>query len=732
MTNSTAPLTFRDYPYARTIWKDDSGEYRWTINITVSITLSAVFSLILAYSLGRFLCVIYSILHFSFLDKRRKTVVDDQVSTIAINNESPSGLLMFLFHLVRVQPRHALSSIVFWAVASVALIFWIVQVLMTVTLGYLFLTDPIPYSPGTCGAPIVSVQNGSKTMPVIGSFNSYRTALFSQASLQYMDCSDDGNTVTCPGPAGQSFSWQVQESYPSYCWFGPGYCYGGSKTISLKATVTPKDLGTLRNSPMSLTIMLECSHVNSTEFIRRVKDHYTFEFGSPGYPIDPESPNATIVIYDYELMKKGDIGYQLKYALSTKQESLSWIPPPFLKSRSDSPFLTDKTTAESSVNMIFNQLFHVVSFYRNDDPFFLTTPIAHNGFYPPGQAIGTLACRERYQLVVAKDEGSWVETGTFHDIQKAWDSYPGRSVLSPSEQNDLDLDFILLTYGIIPSITQSALFGLGGNALHAQQSTLLGAQVGLPQNVTTRIEVTRWFGVAMLYILNTAYMFTSGTTNNWRFGIQRFADSAWVCDSTLRYDSGYTSVKVSNIVIIISLVMVITTISYGIQPLLGYFALRVHNNKWSKQILDSYISLTLHGILQLHRIAVEETTGQKFDCQLHGIPVIRRQPHSRDAGRAPVYGITTERFAALLQPPREENEQIELGNIRQRVSRSSEEPSVLASNDEPNIDVEPRGSQDIGEYADLSDDDDEPAPMVKATILRKNDHNRIFDFDLVS
>src|SRR5215469_5491496 len=104
MTNSTAPLTFRDYPYVRTIWKDQSDEYHLTINLTISITLSAVISLVLAYTLGRLLWVIYSVLHFSFLDKRRKTVVDDQVSVIAINTESPSGLLMFLVHLFSVQP----------------------------------------------------------------------------------------------------------------------------------------------------------------------------------------------------------------------------------------------------------------------------------------------------------------------------------------------------------------------------------------------------------------------------------------------------------------------------------------------------------------------------------------------------------------------------------------------------------------------------------------------------
>jgi hypothetical protein len=471
--------------------------------------------------------------------------------------------------------------------------------------------------------------------------------------------------------------------------------------------------------------------VNNTEFIRRVEDHYTFEFGSPGYPLVPDSPNATVVIYDYELMKKGDIGYQLKYTLSSTPESPNWIPPPFLKSYSDSPFLTDNTKAESSVNMIFNQLFHVVSFYRNNDPFFLTTSVAHDGFYPPGQAIGTLACRDRYRLVLSKGEENWTMAGTFHDIQKAWDSYPNSPALSLSERDDLDLDFLLLTYGINPSITQSALFGLGGNALRAQQSTLMGFQVGLSQNVTTRIEVTRWFGVAMLYVLNTAYMFTSGTANNWRFGIQRFADAAWVCDSTVRYNSGYTSVKLFNLLIITLLVVMITTVSYGIQPVLGYFALKATNYKWTKQILDSYISLSLHGILQLHRIAVEETTGQRFDSQLHGIPIIRRQPHTRNAGVAPVYGIKTERFAALLQPSREESEQIELSNVPQAESGVNEEPFTLDSDDEVDPDAERRHSRDIGEYGDLSDDD-EPAPIVKATILRKDDRNRIFDIDLVS
>lgn len=297
---------------------------------------------------------------------------------------------------------------------------------------------------------------------------------------------------------------------------------------------------------------------------------------------------------------------------------------------------------------------------------------------------------------------------------------------------DLDVDFFVLTYGATASISYSAFVGLGGNALHAQQSTQMGSQGGLPQNITTRIEVTRWFGVVMLYILNSAYMFTSGTDNNWSFGIRRFPDADWVCDSTLRYDSRYTSVKVSNLLIISLLVVVITTISYGIPPVLGYFALRTHKYKWTKEILDSYISLNLHGLLQLHRIAVEETTGQKFDCQLHGIPIIRRQARTHDAGRAPVYGITTERFAALLQPSGEANEQIELGNVRQGLSGSPGEPTTFESNNETDLDVWPRGSLDIGEYGDLSDYDDEPGPAVKATMLSKDDRSRIFDIDLVS
>ena len=42
------------------------------------------------------------------------------------------------------------------------------------------------------------------------------------------------------------------------------------------------------------------------------------------------------------------------------------------------------------------------------------------------------------------------------------------------------------------------------------------------QNVSTRSEVTQWFSVAILYNLQSAQLLTSGTENDWGFGILEF------------------------------------------------------------------------------------------------------------------------------------------------------------------------------------------------------------------
>jgi hypothetical protein len=603
MANSTLEAAGREYPYVKALWQDQSGGYRWTISNDLSIILTATLTLMLAYALGRLLWIVYILMHFSFLDAKRKTFVDDQVSVIAINTESPSALLMFLLHHLSVQRRHAYRSIVFQVVALIAFVFWLVQIMLIVLFGRLFLNDPIPYSPGVCGAPI----QWDNSTAIQGALVSHRFSEFEVASVQFSKCTTNANTVTCPAPAGQTFSFQVLESKPDYCWFGSQYCYNNSRSISLQATITPKDLGTLRNSPMSLSFMTECSHVNNTDFIRRVKKEDHYEFGELTDQKGLGLGNTSFIVFENEPVM--NTGYRLEYiwSIGTNEEAHSesnWNPSPFLAKKRNSPFATDNTTAPSSITLLFNRLFGVSSSYPNDDPFFLTETTPHDEgrylTYLSGQPVATLACHDRYRLEIAPTSATegLTATGTLLDIESAWRSYSKR-INSEIERRSLKIDYYMLTWNLRPTTIYTAVNNLGLNALRAQRTLLMpGLQEALPQNVNTKIEVTRWFGVTVLNILNSAYILTSGTDNNWDFGIRAFPDNVWVCDSTLRFSSEYTSVKLFNLVTILLLIFAITVVSYGLQPLFGYCVYIIRRKPWSYALEERFVSLSLHGLLQ--------------------------------------------------------------------------------------------------------------------------------------
>ena len=59
-----------------------------------------------------------------------------------------------------------------------------------------------------------------------------------------------------------------------------------------------------------------------------------------------------------------------------------------------------------------------------------------------------------------------------------------------------------------------------------------GFQVASPENVTTRREVVRWFGLVLLDIHYIADLLTSGTENDIGWGIRELDYTAWVCDNT--------------------------------------------------------------------------------------------------------------------------------------------------------------------------------------------------------
>lgn len=404
---------------------------------------------------------------------------------------------MFLLHHLAVQRRHAYTSTVFQVVAVIAFVSWFIQILLIVLFGRLFLNDPIPYSPGVCGAPI-SWDNSTDMSAIQGQLASHRFSEFEDASIQFLKCTEDANTVTCPVPAGQTFSFQVLESKPDYCWFGSQYCYNGSRSISLQATIRPKDLGTLRNSPMSLTLMTECSHVNNTEFIRRVKKQYYYEFGELTDQKGLELGNISFFVFEHESVT--DAGYRLGNIRSIEpwtnreaQKWSNWNPSPFLEKKRNSPFATDNTTASSSITLLFNRLFAVSSAYPNNDPFFLTERTPHDERYFSGQQVATLACHDRYRLEIASRSATegLIATGTLLDIERTWQSYSTR-INSKIEQRSLKIDYYLLTWNLFPTTIYTTVNNLGLNALRAQRTLLMpGIQEALPENVTTKLEVTK-------------------------------------------------------------------------------------------------------------------------------------------------------------------------------------------------------------------------------------------------
>src|SRR5215471_4871434 len=96
-------------------------------------------------------------------------------------------------------------------------------------------------------------------------------------------------------------------------------------------------------------------------------------------------------------------------------------------------------------------------------------------------------------------------------------------------EKDLNGEWLLYILGLYPSPIYRAIDALSGNTVHAERTVNSGG-VQLDGNVSTRREVSRWYGVSILYTLYMADMVTSGTDNDWGFGISPLLDEVWFCD----------------------------------------------------------------------------------------------------------------------------------------------------------------------------------------------------------
>jgi hypothetical protein len=207
----------------------------------------------------------------------------------------------------------------------------------------------------------------------------------------------------------------------------------------------------------------------------------------------------------------------------------------------------------------------------------------------------------------------------------------------------LDGFFLLLQQNSVNGFIFQAISNLAGNTLRAQATMNGGTQIGDPSNLTARIELTRWFGVSVIYSLYLAQMVTSGTDNDRGFGIMPFPSNPthWVCSGTLRISSEFTSLDLTSIILFIVGAAIVILTSYMMQPTLFYISSRnlktaKSQSSWKKVIRESLIGYELHSLLQLHRIAIQSTYGYCFRDTIGEVPVDRLK------NAAPIYGITYE------------------------------------------------------------------------------------------
>lgn len=641
--NTTANVSFRSYPYVREFWQDPTGSHQWTVSTSKAAVISALLAMLVALVASRLVTIIYTLMRLFFLHKTTTTLIDDQANVVVANSNNPSTLFLSLLQLGFYTGRRSFSSRVIRILSLIALFFLAIQATLVFTISRLISNQPLPISLGTCGFPLASDFSDPRNFAL---YKSHDLAQFQQSAIQYLQCNDTGTTITCPGPADGTFSWTVVESEPDYCWFGPEHCYNGSRTIFQKATIVPSDMGTIRKSRMSLTVMAECSHVSNIGFTQRgynpiIMTNFTaYQFGvDPGYANDPTFLNATVLAYDDEhaILSNYDVEFE---SFNVWENLYNWVPPLFLANSLNASYLNEEESGSSSLNLIFNRLTGISSKLENSDPFFLTRRINNTDLFTFGRQIATLACRDQFRLEVSPTNGkndSFQAIGSFTDIANIFSAYrdgqPHQVAI-----DDLDTEFLLFSYSFNPSLLFLPLNRLAGLTLQAQTTVQQGIQYGLPEKISTRVEVTRWFGISILRALHSPELFTSKNENDWGFGIDRLADDAWVCDSTLRIAASYTAINIVGLSLIFGIGVLIILFSYLLQPLLWYI-LKKSGKPWSLSARDTLISQNLHSGLQLHRIAVEETSNQTFLGTLDVVPVVRGCD-SKDPGRAPVYGVT--------------------------------------------------------------------------------------------
>ena len=551
--------------------------------------------------------------------------------------------------------------------------------------GWLFLSGPVPIRLGECGYPLLANSTStSTTLPPILSpqLTSYDVTLqqhflplFERAANTFTLCTDSGDNITCPGPIdGTTFTWDVFQGQG--CWFGEANCVTpNGETILQRATITPQSMGTTRNSRLALTYVMECSHIDVPLLTQNTtlggEEIYVFNFGStlslvqselsnPLLPtaVEPEFqslakafPNSTWIVYDAEKFSRAYLTEFVTYPIPGADYSYKtiWNPAQFLTAQLNSSTPNSSIAGAQILTIVGNRISGVTSLEPNDDPFFLTETNLRYGpqipIYFPNGILGALACRDKLHLHVrptAANPATFsasdiIATGRIEELYHGLLNYTTSSG-NTTFTRGLWSDFWLLAIPSAFPLTYQAMVGLAGNILGAAETVVGGIQQAPSMNVSTRGEVTRWFGTVVLNALNTALMVTSGVENNWGYGIGRLppeseaaGEEHWVCTGTLRDSTTYTSVNFWWLVAVLVLCGTVIAVSWALVwavELYGKQGTSRLAEKWREKVLAT----TLYAPLQLHRIAIEMLHGTSFRNTDGDFPVPEMNRDTKFAG----------------------------------------------------------------------------------------------------
>jgi hypothetical protein len=672
------------YPYVPGIWNDGTGVIlglRLTLSTQNAAIFSAVLAIVLSFTIARFASLVTSTLYLIFLYKRIRSTFDDQADILAVNSGTPSNLFIALISLGLKFPLKALCSTVFMVFFVSSMLFLPLYAASVFTIGRLVSDVFLPMTLGTCGTQNTARQTSNVTLQnediQIDKLHRLRTFQWLESSLS-SDCTDNGTTMTCFGPTNNPYSWSINTTESSVCWFGDEYCSNQSKTILQFATITTADLGTTRKSKLAVTYVSECSHVDTvgsrsddnlstliTENatfpdppnIKTVNESfYGFYLGNTNTPID----NFTRIVWNSDSFSGA---YSMDF-WTYPSSPTEWTPLAFLTDRLNKSNALDNRTGSQSVTLIFNRLSGVTSVSRNDDPFFLTQPHpslgADNSLYMWAKPAGLLACRDQMRLHVRTTDqhpqgytsDDVVAVGRYEDVSQQFESYLDElRVWDNDTARILETDWNLFAAASQTPNIRFALDGLSGRGLLASETLQTGSQIGYPSNISARAEVTRWFALTMLYRLYSAQIFTSGVDNDWGFGVVPIQSLEglvhWVCSSTLRMSSTYTSINFAGVIGLLILSLIIVTASFTLRPIL-LFLFRRSKGTAKLRLQRAMLADRLRGVLQLHRIAVEKTYGYRFSDTASQVPVGRSE--------APIYGVKVDEESGDQSPGIRERE----------------------------------------------------------------------------